>query len=52
MKFIEWQRGDITHTCADISKVMKLLSYKPQYTIERGVKEYILWLKNKITTCI
>jgi len=52
MKFIEWQKGDTTHTCADISKVMELLGYEPQYTIERGVKEYILWLKNKITTCI
>ncbi len=49
LKFIEKQKGDVTHTQADISKARKILRYRPKYNIERGIRDYIEWMKIKMT---
>lgn len=41
------QPGDLEETLADISKAEKLLDYKPKYNIEKGLKKYIDWQKNR-----
>lgn len=33
--------GDILHSYADISKIKNLIGYKPDYSIEKGISEYI-----------
>ena len=35
--------GDVKHSHADISKAKRLLNYKPEYDLERGMKEAIAW---------
>jgi UDP-glucose 4-epimerase len=37
--------GDILHSYADISKIKDKIGFEPDYSIERGVKEYIEELK-------
>ena len=40
------QPGDVEQTYADISKARELLKYDPQYEIEDGIKDFIVWMKN------
>ncbi|MEM3403435.1 MAG: SDR family NAD(P)-dependent oxidoreductase [Nitrososphaeria archaeon] len=35
------REGDIVHSCADISKAKKILSYAPQTTLEEGLRKTI-----------
>jgi len=35
--------GDVPHSLASIDKAEKLLSYKPQFNIKRGLKEAVDW---------
>lgn len=45
---IEWlepQPGDVDTTYADISKASQLLEYSSEYPIERGLRDYVEWLK-------
>ncbi|HHE65035.1 MAG TPA: NAD-dependent epimerase/dehydratase family protein, partial [Bacteroidetes bacterium] len=35
--------GDVKHSHADISKARRLLNYKPEFDLERGMKEAIEW---------
>ncbi|PIF59317.1 SDR family oxidoreductase [Flavobacterium sp. 2] len=35
--------GDIPHSLASIAKAEKLLGYKPEYSIKRGIKEAVDW---------
>ncbi len=37
------QQGDVSVTCADISKAKQLLSYNPQTKLEDGLKLFIDW---------
>lgn len=41
------QLGDVDHTCADITKAYKIIGYKPKYTINEGIKEFIKSYKNE-----
>ena len=36
------QQGDMPLTWADISKAGKLLGYRPQTTLEKGLKKFIV----------
>ena len=38
--------GEIKKMIADYSKAKKLLGWKPKYTLERGLKEFVKWYKN------
>ena len=43
---IEWepgQAGDTEVTFADISKAQRLLNYKPEFSLERGLKNFVVW---------
>ncbi|MFH0854062.1 MAG: SDR family NAD(P)-dependent oxidoreductase [bacterium] len=42
-KYIPMQPGDMPKTWADIRKAKKLLNYKPQISIEEGIKRFIVW---------
>lgn len=45
VKYSDFQKGDVYHTCADISKAQKILGYKPKTSIEEGLKKQIEWIK-------
>jgi UDP-glucuronate 4-epimerase len=49
VKKIEAQTGDVPVTYADISKAKKLLNYKPQFTIEEGIRRFFEWYKKEHT---
>ncbi|WP_370088936.1 SDR family oxidoreductase [Ekhidna sp.] len=40
------REGDIKHSLADISKAREMLSYDPEYSIKKGLKDTIDWYKN------
>lgn len=37
------QPGDVTMTCADISKARRLLDYNPSTTIQEGITHFVEW---------
>jgi len=39
--------GDIRNSCASIEKAGTLLSYKPMFTLEKGLKKLVEWYKTK-----
>jgi len=39
------QPGDVPITYADISKAGRLLGYSPEFPIEKGIREFIQWLR-------
>ena len=39
------QPGDVTLTCADVSKAKRLLGYHPHTTIEDGVSRFMEWYR-------
>jgi UDP-glucuronate 4-epimerase len=39
------QQGDVPLTWADISKAGRLLGYRPQTTIEEGLKKFVEWYR-------
>jgi UDP-glucuronate 4-epimerase len=39
------QEGDVPLTWADISKAGKLLGYRPQTTLEEGLKKFVAWYR-------
>jgi UDP-N-acetylglucosamine 4-epimerase len=40
--------GDIPHSLASISKAKNLLGYKPQFSIQDGLKEAVAWYYNNL----
>ena len=44
-KFVPMQPGDLAATWADITKAEKLLSFKPQISLEQGINKFIGWYK-------
>jgi len=41
------QPGDMRVTCADVSKALRLLDYRPSTTIEFGVERFVAWYKDQ-----
>jgi UDP-glucuronate 4-epimerase len=39
------QQGDVPLTWADISKARKLFGYRPQTTLEEGLKKFVAWYR-------
>ena len=37
------RQGDVPHSLASIEKAKKLLGYKPQFDIKKGLKEAVTW---------
>jgi len=49
IKYDKPRPGDIMHSLADITKAKKSFNYKPEFNIEKGLKETIKWFtKQKI----
>lgn len=42
------QQGDVNITYANITKAQKLLGYKPETSIEEGMKKFVEWYKKNI----
>jgi len=42
------QQGDVPKTFADISEIIKDFGYRPNTSINKGLKEFIKWYKNYI----
>lgn len=42
------QPGDVKQTWADVSKANKILNYKADYSINRGLNEFDKWLKKRL----
>jgi dTDP-L-rhamnose 4-epimerase len=43
----QFRAGDIRHCYADISKICRLLGYKPRLAFETGVKELVEWVRSQ-----
>ena len=43
---VDFRKGDIRHSLADISKANKFLSYDPAYTVQMGLKKSMHWYLN------
>lgn len=42
-----YRLGDIRHNYADLSKISKLLGYKPSVSFEEGIINFVKWVKNQ-----
>ncbi|MDR1975225.1 MAG: NAD-dependent epimerase/dehydratase family protein [Bacteroidales bacterium] len=42
-----YRLGDIRHNFADISKIQKLLNFKPQFTFEQGIEKFTTWVNSQ-----
>ncbi len=42
------QAGDVPITYADITRIRELLGYKPEVSIEDGIRKFVDWYKNEI----
>ena len=42
-KYQDFREGDVRHSQADISKIIKYLKYTPEYNLEAGIKKSIAW---------
>ncbi len=38
------REGDVKHSYADISKISAAVGYKPEYTLQKGLKEVFSWM--------
>ncbi len=45
VEYITKQKGDMTHTAADISKAGRLLGYEPNYDLEKGLLAQFEWIR-------
>lgn len=43
----DFRAGDVRHCYADISKISKVLGYKPKISFDQGVEELITWVKKQ-----
>lgn len=44
-EFLPMQPGDVPRTEADVTNLIKDLGYKPDTTVEKGIKEFVNWYK-------
>ncbi len=40
----KFRAGDIRHCYADISKIKRVLGFKPMFSFENGIKKYLQWV--------
>jgi UDP-glucuronate 4-epimerase len=51
IKHLSEQAGDVSKTCADITKANHLFGYSPQVTFEDGISKFIDWyMHNKVAS--
>ena len=47
LKFLPERQYEIKNRCADITKMRKVLEFKPQFSLEKGLMKTIEWYKTK-----
>jgi UDP-glucuronate 4-epimerase len=45
LKRMPMQPGDVTMTCADVSKAKRLLDYNPSTPVAEGLKRFVEWYR-------
>lgn len=45
------RKGDIAHSCADISKAQRLLGYEPQASFSEGLEKTVSWYASQSAHC-
>ena len=46
-RYLAPQPGDVERTFADVSKATEDLNYNPRTTMQTGLKEFVIWLREK-----
>jgi len=46
-KFLPVRAGDVFRTCADISRIKRVLGFKPEVDFDEGLRRTVDWFKNK-----
>lgn len=46
MELLPIQPGDVPDTFADVSELVEQIEYKPTTTIDKGVKNFVIWYRN------
>ncbi len=47
IRVMELQPGDVSITCADITKAARLLGYQPKIEMEEGIRRFVEWYKKQ-----
>ncbi|MDR3725100.1 MAG: NAD-dependent epimerase/dehydratase family protein [Terracidiphilus sp.] len=42
-----YRLGDIRHNYADLTKIKSKLNFSPKWTFDRGISEFVAWVKNQ-----
>jgi dTDP-L-rhamnose 4-epimerase len=42
-----YRLGDIRHNYADLTKIKSRLNFSPKWTFDRGISEFVAWVKNQ-----
>ena len=45
IEMLELQPGDVSVTCADITKAKRMLKYQPKVKMEEGIKRFVEWYR-------
>ena len=45
VKYMSSEKGDVKHTCADITRANRILGYRPKISVKEGLSREIEWLK-------
>jgi dTDP-L-rhamnose 4-epimerase len=43
----QFRLGDIRHNVADLVKVRKVLGFEPSFTIDKGLRQFVAWVKSE-----
>ncbi len=46
VKYSDYRKGEVCHTWSDITKAKKILNYKPQFSLDKGIETTWNWYKN------
>lgn len=47
IRYLDAREGEVRHSCADISKIVEELGYKPKYSLQEGISNTYSWLIKK-----
>lgn len=50
LQFLPMQLGDVKKTWADISQLFECFNYKPNISIDEGIKEFVIWYRDYFKT--
>ena len=44
-EFLPLQPGDVPDTCADVDQLMEDVHYKPETTVQEGIRRFVAWYR-------